>query len=115
MNVKFLKAIFWFYTVVILYFSFSPWVVQTPVSDKVNHFIAFFVYVILLKESYNTSYWGSFFYSTFLCIFIESVQYFLPYRTSEYGDIMAGILGITSGIFMYFVIKLTYMELKEKE
>ncbi len=115
MNTKMLKVIFWLYTALILYFSFSPWVIQTPVSDKINHFVAFFIYVIFLKESYNTSYWGSFFYSAFLSFFIEFVQYFLPYRASEYGDILADLLGITSGIFMYFVIKLTYMELREKE
>jgi len=114
MNSKLLKLFFWFYTAFILYFAFTPLAVQTPVSDKINHFAAFFIYVILLKESYNTSYWGSFFYATFMCVFVEFVQYFLPYRTSEYGDILAGILGITSGIFMYFVLKLTYMELKEK-
>lgn len=115
MNAKILRFLFWFYTAVVMYFAFAPLGLQTPVSDKVNHFIAFFIYAILLKESYNTSYWGSFFYSTFFCIFIEAVQYFLPYRSSEYGDVLAGILGITSGIFMYFVVKLTYLELKEEE
>ena len=115
MNVKYLKIFLWTYTAFVFYFAFTPLTIQTPTSDKINHFVAFFIYVILLKESYNTSYWGSFFYSTLLCIFIEVVQYFLPYRTSEYGDVLAGILGITSGIFTYFVMKLTYMELKKKE
>ncbi|WP_457623986.1 VanZ family protein [Persephonella sp.] len=112
---KILKIIFWIYLAAILFFSFSPFVTQTPVSDKILHFIEFFIFSILVKEAYRMSYWGSFFYSVFLSVFIEAVQYFLPYRTAEYADFSADLLGITSGLFMYFVIKLTYLELTSKE
>ncbi|SNZ10274.1 VanZ like family protein [Persephonella hydrogeniphila] len=115
MKERTLKIIFWVYTLFILYFSFSPQVIETPTSDKINHFVAFFVFSILVKEAYRTTYWGSFFYSLFFSVFIEVVQYFLPYRQAEYGDFSADLLGITSGLFMYFVIKLTYLELKHKE
>ncbi|WP_029520030.1 VanZ family protein [Persephonella sp. IF05-L8] len=111
---KVLKFSFWIYTLVIMYFAFTPQTL-TQSHDKIYHFFAFFIFVILLKEAYNTSYWGTFFYSLFFSLFIEAVQYLLPYRTAEYGDITADLLGATSGLFMYFVIKLTYLELKYKE
>ena len=110
-----LKIFFWIYTFFILYFSFSPFVLDVPTSDKLNHFIAFFIFSILVKEAYKTSYWGSFFYALFLSVIIELVQYFLPYRDAEYADFLADLLGITLGLFMYFVIKLAYMEMTEKE
>ncbi len=110
-----LKAVFWIYLILILFLSFVPISVETPTSDKINHFVEFFIFSILLKEAYKTSYWGNFFYSAFLGVFIEAVQYFLPYRSAEYGDVTADLLGVVSGLFMYFVIKLTYMELKNKE
>ncbi|NPA58288.1 MAG: VanZ family protein [Aquificae bacterium] len=107
----FLKLAFWIYTAVVLFFSFIP-SPEIGVSDKLIHFIEFFIFAVLVKEAYSTSYWGAFFYSLFLAVFIEAVQFFLPYRTADYGDFLADLLGITSGLFMYFVIKLTYMELK---
>ncbi len=110
-----LKAVFWIYFILMLVISFIPVAVETPTSDKINHFIEFFIFSILLKEAYRTSYWGNFFYSIILSVFIEAVQYFLPYRSAEYGDIIANLLGTISGLFFYFVIKLTYMELKNKE
>jgi len=110
---RFLKVILWVYVVAILFFSFSPVVPEVLVSDKILHFFEFFVFSILVKEAYDTTYWGSFFYSLFLSAFVEVVQYFLPYRTGEYGDFSADLLGITSGLFMYFVVKLVYLELKE--
>ncbi|WP_457639893.1 VanZ family protein [Persephonella sp.] len=112
---RFLKVFFWIYLLLMLYFSFSPIVPETPTSDKLNHFFAFFIFAVLVKEAYDTSYWGSFFYSLFLSVFIEAVQYFLPYRTAEYADFSADLLGITSGLFMYFVIKLVYLELTSNE
>jgi len=109
---NFLKAFFWLYLIVILVISFIPITTEAPTSDKINHFIKFFIFSILLKEAYQTSYWGNFFYCVFLSIFTEAVQYFLPYRSGEYGDIVADLLGATSGLFMYFVVKLAFMELK---
>ncbi|MBK3332182.1 VanZ family protein [Persephonella atlantica] len=110
-----IKTVFWVYLVFMLLFSFAPLGVELPTSDKINHFVEFFVFSILFKEAYKTSYWGNFFYSLFLSVFIEFVQYFLPYRSAEFGDVTADILGITSGLFIYFVLKLTYMELKNEE
>ncbi|NPA13218.1 MAG: VanZ family protein [Aquificae bacterium] len=113
-----LKSLFWVYTAVILVLSFAPIGMaenQEWAVDKVIHFTEFFIFAILVKEAFNTSYWGAFFYSLFLSIFIEVVQYFLPYRSAEYGDFSADILGATSGLFMYFVIKLAYMELTERQ
>ncbi|WP_457642154.1 VanZ family protein [Persephonella sp.] len=110
---KLFKFIFVLYAGIILFLSFYP-VPETATSDKLNHFIAFFIFVILLKYAFKIGYWSSFFYSLFYGAFIEIVQYFLPYRSAEYGDFSADLLGILCGLFTYFLFQFVYLELKEE-
>lgn len=112
---KFLKVVFWLYSFLIMIFSFSPPLSIEQGHDKILHFFAFFIFAILVKEAYKATYWGSFFYSLFFSVFIEVVQYFLPYRVADFGDVTADLLGATSGLFMYFVTKITYLEFIQKE
>jgi VanZ family protein len=64
--------------------------------DKSNHFIAFFVLAFLCHFSFIQK---NRVYSIFLplliyAVFIESVQYFLPYRTFSLLDIIADIFAV---------------------
>ncbi len=108
-----LKVLFWIYTLLICFLSFYP-VPQTPTSDKLNHFIAFLVFAILLRLTYKTGYWAVFIYSLLFGIFIEIVQYFLPYRSSELQDVVADLFGTLSGMFLYSVFDLSKDILKQK-
>lgn len=100
---KLLKIIFVVYTLIICFLSFYP-IEETPTSDKLNHFIAFFVFAVLLKVSFKTGYFATFFYSLLFGTFIEFVQYFLPFRSCEFADIVADSFGALSGLFSYFFI-----------
>ena len=101
-----LKIIFWIYTLVVAFLSFYP-VPETPTSDKLNHFIAFFIYPVLLKLSYKKGYFETIVLSLLFGIFIEAVQYFLPYRSGEIPDLVADFVGILSGVFMLFTFELS--------
>ncbi len=100
-----LKIIFWIYTLVVAFLSFYP-VPETPTSDKLNHFIAFFIYPILFRFSYKKGYLDTIFFSLLFGIFIEAVQYFLPYRSGEIPDLVADLFGILSGAFILFTLDL---------
>ncbi len=108
-----LKIIFWIYTLVVAFLSFYP-VPETPTSDKLNHFIAFFIYPVLLKLSYKKGYFETIVLSLLFGIFIEVVQYFLPYRSGEFADLTADFLGILSGVFILFTLDLSKYDSKSK-
>ena len=96
------KLITIIYTILIVFFAVIPYNSQIQTNDKLNHFFAFFVWVILLRYSFKTGYWAMFFYSLGFAVFIEVIQYPLPYRTAEYGDIIADLFGALCGMFLYF-------------
>lgn len=71
-------------------------------SDKFYHALAFFVLSFLSNASFPES---AFSYKKGLPLFfygvlIETVQYFLPYRSFSIGDMVADAVGI----FVYFLI-----------
>jgi len=77
------------------------------VSDKLAHFIAYFItaslcYCAFKKEKLSFIIFSGiavFFYG----IAIEVVQYFLPYRDCSIGDIIANASGIGSFIIIWVV------------
>jgi len=111
---KVLKVVFYLYVLIILFLSFYP-VPETPTSDKLNHFIAFFVYSILYRIALQKSYWSNFFTAFLLGAFIEIVQYFIPYRSGEYADLVADIFGALCGMFLIFTFEFSLKILKNKE
>jgi VanZ family protein len=110
---KVAKLIFVAYTLFIIVMAVIPSAPVTTGSDKLNHWLAFFLWAILLRYSFKESYWGIFFYSVFFGAFIEILQYFLPYRTAEYGDFVADIFGALCGMFIYFAYEFGVNILKE--
>jgi len=107
------KVIFILYTLAIIVLAVLPNAPSTG-GDKLQHWTAFFVWSILLRYSFNTSYWGIFFYSVFFGAFIEIVQYFLPYRYAEYGDFVADVFGALCGMFIYFSTEFGLKILREQ-
>ncbi len=72
--------------------------------DKINHMLAFFVLAIFCQFSFPDK---KFIYSTFIpliiyAIFIEIVQYFLPFRTFSILDIIADL----TAIIIYLLVSL---------
>ncbi len=112
---KVLRAIFILYILFIAYMSFYPTPPSTPSSDKMNHFLAFLLFAVLLRLSFKFGYWATFLFSVFYGSFIEIVQYFLPYRSAEYADLVADAFGALCGMFFIFVIELGMSILKEEK
>lgn len=112
---KVLKVIFFAYIIFIAFMSFYPSPPETPTSDKLNHFIAFFVMAVLYRISFQGSYWANFFIAIIYGAFIEIVQSFLPYRYAEYADFIADIFGALCGMFFIFVLELGITIIKENK
>ncbi|HCB68937.1 MAG TPA: VanZ family protein [Persephonella sp.] len=108
------KILFYLYLLSIFLASVYP-VKELPADDKLTHFLAYFILAVLMRFSLNTGYWSTFFYGSFYGFFIETVQYFLPYRSGEYGDFVADTFGVLCGLFSYFLFEFVYLELKNKE
>lgn len=82
--------------------------------DKLVHFFLYFFLVIVIIRALILSnlstflkkrnYLFAFGYAFFLGVCIELIQYFLPYRSFEYVDILFNILGSIVGICSYKII-----------
>lgn len=88
-----------------------------PINDKVLHFVAFFLASLLFYSIWDvpsTTRRTSVLYrylplalSFFVCFFVggvgsEFVQSLLPYKTFDWGDIVANLLGSTLGLWVSF-------------
>ncbi len=96
------KILFIAYTLAIIILSFLPSNPTVAGSDKLTHYFAYLVWAVFYRYAFNAGYWNIFFSSILLGGFVEIVQYFLPYRSGEYGDLVADIFGSLSGMFLYF-------------
>lgn len=101
------------YSLSILFGSILP-IDQPRVSvffdfDKIIHFIAYCILVILSIYAYkkiNKVYFKSFIYAFSLGIFIELIQYFLPYRFFELADVVVNGLGAIFGVVIMYSFKI---------
>jgi len=112
---KILKTLFIVYVFFIAFMSFYPTPPETPTSDKLNHFLAFFVLAVFYRIAFKGGYWGNFFLAVIYGAFIEFVQSFLPYRSAEYADFVADVFGALCGMFLIFVLEIGITIIKEKE
>jgi VanZ family protein len=82
------------------------------ISDLANHTAAFLVLSILLKCSY--SYFRTLLWSGLMIIYallIEAVQYFLPYRSASFGDLVADSAGILLALMLLRLPALRYCKI----
>ena len=102
----FLKFIFFVYAVIIMGLAFYP-LEEQPLShsDKVNHFFTFFVFAILEKFAFQSSFAITSCSALGFGAFIELVQAFLPYRSAELADLVADLLGTATGIIFLHKVK----------
>ena len=86
-------------------FSQQPNLIKNPFGTTINHFISyvcvsllgFFLYV-KARNFQNLAY-----ALFFLSIILELLQFIIPHRTFQLGDLIANILGV---IVAYFVVKI---------
>jgi len=86
-------------------FGKQPDLIKNPFGTTINHFI-YYNYVSLLgfflflkSKNFNKLVYGLF----FLSIILELLQFVIPNRSFQPGDLIANILGV---IVAYFVIKI---------
>ena len=76
-----------------------------PFQDKVVHALIYFLLAYLAVNTFSRRRISnpkicSFFYAFSLGLFTEIVQYFLPYRSFEFGDILANLFGSLLGVLL---------------
>lgn len=99
------RSLFWSALALITFLALMPWAEELPRpfrwSDKLNHFAAFVVLSWSLKSAYplkNRYVW--------CCLvaygaLIESIQYFLPWRSAEWGDLLVDASAVLTGLAFY--------------
>ena len=83
-----------------------PGVLDIPHSDKIVHFLLFFVlYILSAKATDYTkskiSKWGLFLIISLYALITECVQLVLEDRSFEFFDIIANITGALAALFFY--------------
>jgi VanZ family protein len=98
-NRKYILWLFWIYVIVIFIIAVIPG--QVPLgseNDKINHLLAFFVFMILACLSYGKTNPVFLILAGLLYgILIEIVQLFVPFRTFSYLDIASDLAGLALG------------------
>ena len=112
-----LKSIFISLLFIISYLAFSRCEVSIVkhLWDKFNHFIAFFTLFILFAFSFaNLTTIKRFALLLLYAVFIEFVQYFLPYRECSFLDIIADFIGMVGGyVVLKYVLILDFIKIKK--
>ena len=109
--IKIQQKFFWFVLVlVVIFLSLLPQdriFVETPFSDKADHFIAYFglIFVALLSSAHKRPIWMILLGHIILGIGIEYVQSFVPGRYPEFLDVIANSLGVLGGALVYFLFR----------
>ncbi|MCE1246028.1 MAG: VanZ family protein [Firmicutes bacterium] len=96
------KIVFFVYIAIVLFMSFYRFGpdIQTG-NDKINHAAAFVVFAVLYYFAWNSCSLPAIFgYGMGLGIFIEIVQYFLKYRSAEFGDLLSDLAGLAVGFMI---------------
>lgn len=104
-NTAYFKAIFYFVLLTVFILSIIPDTEKLPeitrLSDKLNHVAAFFTLALLIDFAYpfHSLLW-KFNFLFWYGLFIECIQYFLPYREFSLLDLGADLFGLS----MYFLM-----------
>jgi len=103
------KPIFYIYLIIISFIAFYPKNAGVDVGgDKVNHLLAFVVFAILHYLSFKKRYLNIFISGLVFGVYIEFVQYFLPYRMADIFDVLVDLVGVIVGIGLMVLVKIRY-------
>lgn len=81
--------------------------IQMPVTDKVLHFLTYFVlaFIALLSSKQKHSLLTILAIQILIGVFVEVAQSFIPGRTPEFLDILANSFGVMFGALVYFLFR----------
>ena len=109
-----LCSIFWFIIIVYLmiFYKSNTNIITYPYSDKIIHFILFFVQSMFITKTYIARNFKSdklmpkiIFYFLIFCFSVELIQIYLPYRSFELLDLTSNLIGSLSGAFFVFFLE----------
>ena len=109
-----LCSIFWFIIIMylIIFYKSNTNIITYPYSDKIIHFILFFVQSMFITKTYIARNFKSdklmpkiIFYFLIFCFSVELIQIYLPYRSFELLDLTSNLIGSISGAFFVFFLE----------
>ncbi len=109
-----LCSIFWFIIIMYLmiFYKSNTNIITYPYSDKIIHFILFFVQSMFITKTYIARNFKSdklmpkiIFYFLIFCFSVELIQIYLPYRSFELLDLTSNLIGSISGAFFVFFLE----------
>lgn len=109
-----LCSIFWFIiiTYLMIFYKSNTNIITYPYSDKIIHFILFFVQSMFITKTYIARNFKSdklmpkiIFYFLIFCFSVELIQIYLPYRSFELLDLTSNLIGSISGAFFVFFLE----------
>ena len=110
----FLCSVIWFIVIIYLtiFYRSTSNVISFPYSDKIVHFILFFVQSTFITKTYIARNFKLdklmtkiIFYLLFFCFSVEFIQIYLPYRSFELLDLISNIIGLLSGAFFVLFLE----------
>ena len=110
----FLCSAIWFLVIIYLtiFYRNTSNVISFPYSDKILHFILFFVQSTFITKTYIARNFKSnklmpkiIFYFLVFCFSVELIQIYIPYRSFEVLDLTSNIIGSLSGAFFVFFLE----------
>ena len=110
----FLCSIIWFIIIIYLmiFYKSNSNIISFSYSDKIIHFILFFVQSTLITKTYIARNFKSnklmpkiIFYFLIFRFCVEFIQIYLPYRSFELLDLTSNLIGSLSGAFFVFYLE----------
>jgi len=110
----FLCSIIWFIIIIYLlvFYKNNSNTISFSYSDKIIHFILFFVQSTFITKTYIARNFKSdklmpkiIFYFLIFCFSVELIQIYIPYRSFELLDLTSNLIGSLSGAFFVFFLE----------
>jgi len=99
------QRLFWLALSVVTVLALMPWSEELPGpfrwSDKLNHFAAFTVLSLMCRQAYRSSFFTVVVWMTLYGAAIEAIQFFLPWRSAEWGDLGVDFIASFSGALIW--------------
>ncbi|KAF4620541.1 hypothetical protein D9613_000478 [Agrocybe pediades] len=113
--------------IILAFLGFTNFSRALPLNDKLLHFLCFCIatgvfYFILDVEEHARRIWfwrySGLIFTIFICFFCggilsEFVQAALPYKTFQWGDVAANLLGSTLGLYIAYYVERYYRHRRE--
>lgn len=101
------RTLYFTYLIIILISAIiPPSNIPSSIDDKIVHAVGFMGVALLYAWAYKKEkWWKNIIYGLAFGIFIEIIQYFIPYRSFELFDIIADGVGLILGVLLVEIMR----------